>query len=119
MRLDSNLFYDTHRRDPMEETYKIPMEEEPLMSFEDYLEILKHRKWEFIIPAIGIFLISIVIALSLPIIYKSTGTILIEEQQIPSEYVKATATSYAEQRIQQINQGIMSTGRLLEIINQF
>jgi succinoglycan biosynthesis transport protein ExoP len=103
----------------MEETYKIPMEEEPLMSFEDYLEILKHRKWEFIIPAIGIFLISIVIALSLPIIYKSTGTILIEEQQIPSEYVKATATSYAEQRIQQINQGIMSTGRLLEIINQF
>jgi succinoglycan biosynthesis transport protein ExoP len=103
----------------MEDAYNIPMEEEHLMSFEDYLEILKHRKWEFIIPAIGIFLISIIIALSLPLTYKSTATILIEEQQIPTEFVKATTTSYAEQRIQHINQGIMSTGRLLEIINQF
>ena len=103
----------------MEKAYKIPMEEEPKRAFEDHLEILKHRKWELIIPAIGLFFLSVLIALSLPITYKSTATILIEEPQIPSEYVKATATNYAEQRIQQINQGIVSTIRLLKIIDQF
>jgi polysaccharide chain length determinant protein (PEP-CTERM system associated) len=44
---------------------------------------------------------------------------LIEEQEIPAEFVAATVTSYAEQRLQQINQRIMSTTRLLEIIDRF
>ena len=100
----------------MEEAYKIPMEEEPLMSLSGYLEILNRRKWWLIISMISIFLFSIVIALSMPITYKSMATILIEEQQIPSEYVKTTAT---RQRIQQIKQRIISTNRLLEIIDKF
>jgi polysaccharide chain length determinant protein (PEP-CTERM system associated) len=112
-------YSNNNRRQPLEETYKVSMEEETLMSLGDYLEILNRRKWSLIIPTISIFLIAAVLALILPAIYKSTATILIEEQQIPSEYVKATVTSYAEQRIQQINQRIMSTSRLLEIINQF
>ena len=71
-------------RQPLEEIYKVPMEEETLMSLSDYLEILNRRKWSLIIPTISIFLIAAMLALILQAIYKSTATILIEEQQIPS-----------------------------------
>lgn len=85
----------------------------------DLFEILKRRKLSLILPALIIFLVAAVVALTLPPIYKSTSTILIEEQEIPAEFVMSTVTSYAEQRIQTINQRIMSYTRLLNIINQF
>ena len=93
---------------------------EPIeMTLDDYMAILKRRKWSLILPALLMFAAAVVVALLLPPVYKSTATILIEEQEIPSEYVKATVTSYAEQRLQSINQRVMSSNRLLEIINRF
>ena len=85
----------------------------------DYIEILKLRKWDLILPALIIILIAVIVAFALPPIYKSTSTILIEEQEIPADFVVATVTGYAEQRLETINQRIMSHTRLLEIINQF
>ena len=84
----------------------------------DYVDILKRRKWTLIIPALTFFVAAAAIALSLPPIYKSTSTILVEEQEIPAEFVTATVTSFAEQRIQTINQRIMSYTRLIGIINR-
>ena len=89
------------------------------MSLDDYVGILKRRKWSLILPMVIVCLLAATVALILPPVYKSTATILIEEQEIPSEYVKATVTSYAEQRLQSINQRVMSSNRLLEIINRF
>ena len=85
----------------------------------DYMDILKRRKWSLILPAFLIFAISAIIALVLPPIYQSTSTILIEEQEIPPNFVMGTVTGYAEQRLQTINQRIMSTSELLDIINRF
>ncbi len=59
------------------------------------------------------------VALLLPRIYKSTSTILIEEPEIPREYVTTTVTSYAEERLQTINQRVMSSTNLLEVIKRF
>jgi polysaccharide chain length determinant protein (PEP-CTERM system associated) len=88
-------------------------------SISEYIGIIKRRKWSLVLPAIIISLIGVLVALSLPPSYKSTSTILIEEQEIPQAFVTATVTSYAEQRLQTINQRIMSTSRLLEIINEY
>ena len=85
----------------------------------DFKEILKRRKWSIILPALICFAIAVAVAFMLPPIFRSTGTILIEEQEIPREYVMSTVTSYAEQRIQSISQRIMSSTKLLEIINRF
>jgi polysaccharide chain length determinant protein (PEP-CTERM system associated) len=93
--------------------------DEGLMTIDDYLEIVKRRKWNLILPAVVVFVLSALVALLLPSVYKSTATILIEEQEIPADFVKAAVTSYAEQRMQSINQRIMSSNRLLEIINRF
>jgi polysaccharide chain length determinant protein (PEP-CTERM system associated) len=84
----------------------------------DYLAVLKRRKWNILIPIISILLISIIIAFALPPIYKSTTTILIEQQDVPLEYVKSSVSTYAEQQMQIINQRIMSSTRLLGIINR-
>jgi len=88
------------------------------MTPKDYLEIVKRRKWSLVLPAVIVFLLAGIVALVLPSIYISHSTILIEEQEIPSDFVMATVTGYAEQRIQQINQRIMSYSRLLEIIQR-
>ncbi len=59
------------------------------------------------------------IAYLLPPVYESKSTILIEEQQIPPDFVRTTVTGFAEQRIQSLTQQILSRGKLLEIIKQF
>ena len=89
------------------------------MTLTDYFTIVKRRKWSLILPAVSVFLCAAIVALALPSIYKSTSTILIEEQDIPADFVMTTVTSYAEQRLQSIYQRIVSFSRLLEIVNRF
>ncbi len=93
--------------------------ESKAMTMNDYIETVKRRKWSLILPACIVFLAAIIIALTLPSIYKSTSTVLIEEQDIPADFVMTTVTSYAEQRLQSIYQRIISFSKLLEIINRF
>lgn len=88
-------------------------------SLGDLLDILRRRRWEILIPAIAIFGLAAVAAFVLPRKYVSTTTILIEEQEIPREYVAANITSFADQRLQTINQKIMSSTRLLDLIGRF
>jgi polysaccharide chain length determinant protein (PEP-CTERM system associated) len=89
------------------------------LTINDFFAILGRRRRIMLLSALSVLLIAVVLAVFLPAIYKSSATILIEEQKIPSDFVMATVTSYAEQRLQTIKQRIMSYPRLLEIINQF
>ena len=82
-------------------------------------QILNRRKWCFIISFSTLFIISILIALLLPNIYRSTATILIKSRQVPSDLVPSTVTSYAEQRIQSITQEIMSRARIIDLVKKY
>ncbi len=93
--------------------------EENTLEFKKLIGILKRRKWEILLPAAVIFLIAAIGAFYWPPTYRSTSTVLIEEQEIPREYVTTTVTGYAEQRLQTISQRIMSYNKLMEIINRF
>jgi len=93
--------------------------EQNVKTVNDFLDIIRRRKNSIIWPALGIFVTAALVAFLIPPTYRSTSTILIEEQEIPREYVMATVSSYAEQRLQSINQRIMSSTRLLEVINHF
>ena len=81
--------------------------------------IIRRRKVLFITVFILIFLAALATAFLLPSLYRSQVVILIEEQQIPPEYVKTAVTSYVEERLQLITQQIMSRPRLLKMIKQF
>jgi len=84
-----------------------------------YWQVLLARRHYFIWPALAIVTIAAVVSLVLPPIYESSSTILIEEQQIPPDFVKSTVTGYADQRIHSLNQQILSRTKLLDIIRQF
>jgi len=90
-----------------------------ITSFSDILGIVKRRKGAIALPAAAIFVVAAILVFALPKTYKSSSTILIEEQEIPREYVVTTVTSFAEERLQVINQRVMSSNKLLEIINRF
>jgi uncharacterized protein involved in exopolysaccharide biosynthesis len=87
--------------------------------FGQYIAILKSRKKYFIIPASVVLVVAILIAFLWPASYESSSTILIEDQQIPQEFVRSTVTGFAEQRIQSLTQQILSRVKLWEIIQQF
>lgn len=94
----------------------IPQEE---VGIGQYVNILKTRKKFFIIPALLVLVAAILVARLLPSIYESSSTILIEEQQIPQDFVRSTVTGFADQRIQSLTQQILSRVKLSEIVNQF
>ena len=93
--------------------------EEYTLSLNDLKAMLLRRRWGLILPMCAIFWIAVAAAFVLPSIYRSQATILIEEQEIPTNLVQTTVTSYAEQRLQNIYQRIVSTQNLLEIIKKF
>ncbi|GAB4282233.1 MAG: Wzz/FepE/Etk N-terminal domain-containing protein [Deferrisomatales bacterium] len=85
----------------------------------DFKGVVRRRRKVFLLTFLPLFLAAVVIAFVLPPVYRAKSTILIEDQQIPEEFVKTTITSYVEERLQMITQQIMSRTKLLEIINQF
>ncbi|MGR9115425.1 MAG: GumC family protein [Gammaproteobacteria bacterium] len=86
---------------------------------QEYIAILKRYKYTIVsIVTVGVIL-SIIVAFQLPHIYKSTATILIEQEGMPENVVQSMVTDYVEQRIQIINQKIMSSDNLKKIINKF
>ncbi len=78
----------------------------------------RRRKPILAVLAAGV-LITVLLALFLPAHYRSTGTILIEQQELPAELVRSTVTSYADQRVQTISQRVMTTKNLLSIIERY
>jgi succinoglycan biosynthesis transport protein ExoP len=77
-----------------------------------------HRKTLIIAFSLGLALVVLLAAL-LPSSYRSSGTILIEQQEMPQELVRSTVTSYADQRIQVISKRVMTTETLLNIIRRY
>ena len=88
-------------------------------SFTEYVVAFRRRRK--LILSVSVVLLSIALALAWlwPPTYKSTATILIEEQEIPSDLVRSTITSYADQRIETIKQQVMSRTTLWKVVEQF
>ena len=59
------------------------------------------------------------VAYFLPPVYSSTATILVESQQIPNELARSTVTTNAVERMQIIQQRLMTRTNLLEIASKF
>lgn len=93
--------------------------EEDVKTLKDYLQIARRRKYHIAIPMLVLFALSILIALVLPPIYRSEAKILIEQQHIPTSLVKSTVASYADERIQKIQQKIMRIDNINKIIKEF
>lgn len=94
-------------------------ESESVQNLQAYVAILHRRRTPIVLVG-GILLgLSLAAAFLWPATYKSLATILIEEQEIPSELVHSTITSYADQRIETIKQQVMSRTTLWKVVEQY
>lgn len=89
------------------------------LTLRDYFAILKRRYLYLIIPFVLVLAVSIGVSLFMAPVYQSTGTIMVESQQIPDNFVQSTVTSYADERIGVITQRVMIRENLLRIIDKF
>ncbi|MFT3987325.1 GumC family protein [Aestuariivirga sp.] len=87
--------------------------------FGQYLAIARRRALYVIIPFVLIAGAGIAVIMSLPSIYQSQATILVESQKIPEDLVKSTVTSVASERIQVIEQRVTTRDNLLAIADKF
>jgi len=84
-----------------------------------YWELFKRRWPYFVIPFVIIAAIGVGTAFLWPPTYLSEGKVLVQSQQIPSELVRPTVTSAAQERIQVIEQRTMTRDNLVAIADKF
>src|SRR5262245_42652919 len=92
---------------------------ERVQGLQDYLAIFRRRRTLTFLAGGSLLILSLAAAFLWPATYKSTATILIEEQDIPTDLVRSTITSYADQRIETIKQQVMSRTTLWKVVEQY
>lgn len=85
----------------------------------EYIDIAKRRKKPMMITAGIILAVTLLTLLLWPPTYRSTATILIEEQEIPRDLVRSTITSFAAQQVQVISQRIMTLANISKLVDKF
>ena len=93
--------------------------EENTRSIADYINVIRRRKRVLAITAGTVMAIIILTTFLWPKTYRSQAIILIEQQDIPTDLVQTTITSYAQQRIEEIKQRIMTIGNIIGIVEEF
>jgi polysaccharide chain length determinant protein (PEP-CTERM system associated) len=89
------------------------------LSLKDYIAIIKDRALLLGVSIVVILAATVGVAMSMPPVYESTGTILVESQQISPELVASNNTSFADERIEVIRQRVMTRENLLQIIDKY
>ena len=69
------------------------MERKPPSSLGDIIAVIQRRKYWIIIPSIVIIAAGLALTPLVPRTYKSTTTIMVEAQNVPSVYVRIVATT--------------------------
>lgn len=89
------------------------------LSFSDYLAIVRRRFLLIALTVVSVSVLAILVAVLIPPVYQSSGTILIESQEIPTDLVQASVTTYADERIEIIKQRVMTRDNLIKIIDKY
>ncbi|MFK3891071.1 GumC family protein [Sphingomonas sp. NPDC079357] len=80
--------------------------------------ILWERKWFIIVPFVLLSIAGIVTAFVMPRVYRSSATLLVESQELPSTLVTSPINTIIDQRIAKIREQVLSRGDLIALIEQ-
>ena len=86
---------------------------------DDYVRILWRRRWLIAVPAVVIASATAVVSVFLPNWYRASTSILIIPQRVPENFVRPTVTAELSERLNMIQQQILSRTRLERIIQEF
>lgn len=80
--------------------------------------IMWQRRHWIIWPFVTLTLLATIAAFSLPTQYRSTASMLVQSQELPSSVVQAPTGGDIEQRIARIRERVLSRGDLIRLIEQ-
>jgi uncharacterized protein involved in exopolysaccharide biosynthesis len=84
----------------------------------EYVQIFKRRKWQIALPAIIVFLAFVWVVRGLPNFYESTTYLTLKPPTI-SEKVAPSLTEDLSQRLESINQTVLSRSSLEPMIAKY
>src|SRR6266566_8680582 len=82
------------------------------------LDVWARRKWMALLVFAACFGAIVTVALSLPDLYRSIATVIVEREQVSEAFVRPSVTAELDTRIQMIREQVMSRARLTELINR-
>lgn len=85
----------------------------------EYLNAISRHRLVAVCTAVVGLAITFVTVRILPDVYRSTTLIMVEPQDVPETYVRATVTTRLESRLQAMNQEVLSRTRLETVIKDF
>ncbi len=104
---------------PQPGLYDAPDDHAPGFDLGYFTAILRRRIFYFAVPFVVLLIIGfLIIAIQQPL-YQAEGKILVESPQIPTNLVQPTVTAAATERIEVIQQRIMTRDNLLSIVKKF
>jgi uncharacterized protein involved in exopolysaccharide biosynthesis len=80
--------------------------------------ILWERRYYVLACLVALLVAGTVAAFALPRTYRSTATLLVQSQDLPTSIVEAPTTGAVEQRIARIREQVLSRGDLIQLIEQ-
>lgn len=87
--------------------------------FSDIWSIFQRRFWVLALAVLLIMPVALAVAYFLPAKYQSTATILVESQQISPTLVTSTVIVTAAERLELIQQRLMTRDKLVDLIGKF
>lgn len=88
-------------------------------TMDDYVVIFKRRFWIILLCTLIVFVGSVVASHIIPPRYVSQTLVLIDQQQVPQDYVKAVVAGDLEQRLASMKEQILSRSRIQPIIERY
>ena len=90
----------------------------PNMEMDDFLDILRRRKWYIIFSILLILFGASVYCVVTPEKYKSSTTILVIPQRVPEGYVRSTISTPVDERLFTLRQQVLSRTRLIAVMEE-
>jgi uncharacterized protein involved in exopolysaccharide biosynthesis len=85
----------------------------------EYIAVVRRRIVQIVFVAAIVAAVGVVVAIGLPPVYRSSATVLVQEQEVPPDLVRSTITSFADERIQVISQQVMTRAVLLQLAQKY
>ncbi len=95
------------------------MERKPPSSVDDFVSVIQRRKYWILIPSVTLIVLGMLLTPLVPRTYKSTTTIMVTSQSVPSVYVKSSGESDGATRLEEINLQVMKGTGFPAIIEKF
>lgn len=84
----------------------------------DVFGVIRRRTWYIVLVGAAVMALAVAGALLWPPTYRASATILIEEPDVPADLVKSTVSDFADERLQMIQQRVMTTQNLIGLIDK-